>query len=315
MAGGLVLSSPNLATALLGFPYSTIDQVFVDSPIPMEYANQNPGNSNFCTQSTNPFSGSTNPFNGTIAGAESYTPDDIQRLQVQLYHELRFQVAQQEGHLLEFEPSHLSYAAPPLYQDVDSLISTIDTPVFNTSSVGIGESFETTEMRSMGYGFGIHGFDTPATSFSQPQAMLPGDGNSVTSKSSVSSSVAIPISVQAMLLLVSLPTSTSTYSALSPKSKKPVRRRQIKSRLRSGCWICRIKHLKCDETHPACQNCARSGIECDYSSDRPQWVNDKILRKQKLASISTKKKFASHACLLLLLIRRQLLRMNMGFRK
>ncbi|KAH8602690.1 fungal-specific transcription factor domain-containing protein [Bisporella sp. PMI_857] len=38
-----------------------------------------------------------------------------------------------------------------------------------------------------------------------------------------------------------------------------------KKRSRNGCWPCKNRKVKCDETHPTCQNCRRQGETCDYS--------------------------------------------------
>lgn len=69
------------------------------------------------------------------------------------------------------------------------------------------------------------------------------------------------------------------------KPKKHTRRRLL-PRSKEGCWICRIKHLKCDESKPSCSSCIKYGIACDYSPDKPGYVIDKNLRKEKLIEIS-----------------------------
>ncbi|KAL4908349.1 hypothetical protein BDW74DRAFT_175038 [Aspergillus multicolor] len=37
---------------------------------------------------------------------------------------------------------------------------------------------------------------------------------------------------------------------------------------RSGCRTCRVRHIKCDETPVACNNCTRTGRTCDYDLQR-----------------------------------------------
>ncbi|KAK6202408.1 UME6 C6 zinc finger URS1-binding protein-like protein [Scheffersomyces amazonensis] len=73
------------------------------------------------------------------------------------------------------------------------------------------------------------------------------------------------------------------------KPKKYTRRRLL-PRSKNGCWICRIKHLKCDEVRPNCSSCLKFGIHCDYSKDKPDYVTDKQLRKEKLEELSTVRK-------------------------
>lgn len=100
---------------------------------------------------------------------------------------------------------------------------------------------------------------------------------------------------------VSAPVLVATESSISALSQHPAeepknfpvkrhKRKQIMSRSKRGCWICRIKHLKCDEIKPICKNCNRFGIQCDYSEERPAYVLDKDLRRQKLDTVITKKR-------------------------
>ncbi|KAK9454579.1 hypothetical protein V1511DRAFT_398538 [Dipodascopsis uninucleata] len=51
-------------------------------------------------------------------------------------------------------------------------------------------------------------------------------------------------------------------------------------RSRNGCWTCRNRKIKCDETHPKCTPCKRLNIECDYSR-RLSYKDDtqRILKK------------------------------------
>ncbi|KAK4200239.1 fungal-specific transcription factor domain-containing protein, partial [Triangularia verruculosa] len=47
------------------------------------------------------------------------------------------------------------------------------------------------------------------------------------------------------------------------------------SRTRSsgGCWTCRLRRKKCDETRPVCEACDALGIDCLYSEEKPQWMD------------------------------------------
>ncbi|KAH7346477.1 hypothetical protein BKA65DRAFT_502535 [Rhexocercosporidium sp. MPI-PUGE-AT-0058] len=44
------------------------------------------------------------------------------------------------------------------------------------------------------------------------------------------------------------------------------RRPHRKSRL--GCKRCKVRRMKCDETHPICMNCSKHDLECDFSPSR-----------------------------------------------
>ncbi|RPA95731.1 hypothetical protein L873DRAFT_1812512 [Choiromyces venosus 120613-1] len=39
----------------------------------------------------------------------------------------------------------------------------------------------------------------------------------------------------------------------------------VPARSRKGCWTCRRRKVKCDETTPVCKHCARLGYTCDYT--------------------------------------------------
>ena len=72
--------------------------------------------------------------------------------------------------------------------------------------------------------------------------------------------------------------------------KKKYTRRRLLPRSKKGCWICRIKHLKCDEVRPSCGACVRFGLTCDYSPTKPDYVTDKELRQKKLSEITITRK-------------------------
>lgn len=81
----------------------------------------------------------------------------------------------------------------------------------------------------------------------------------------------------------------SSLSLQEPAVKKYTRK-NIMARSKKGCWICRIKHVKCDERKPSCHKCIRFDIECDYSPERPDYVTDREIRRKKLDSITSKKR-------------------------
>ncbi|EXF81310.1 hypothetical protein CFIO01_00972 [Colletotrichum fioriniae PJ7] len=58
-----------------------------------------------------------------------------------------------------------------------------------------------------------------------------------------------------------------------PKSSKSVSKTRtgLNPRSRSGCVTCKAKHLKCDETRPACQQCTRKGIKCGGFAQGLRW--------------------------------------------
>jgi hypothetical protein len=50
----------------------------------------------------------------------------------------------------------------------------------------------------------------------------------------------------------------------------------------AGCWICKLRRKKCDESRPTCGDCASLKIECQYGL-KPSWMDGGALQKQKAA--------------------------------
>ncbi|KAJ6131009.1 hypothetical protein N7523_001469 [Penicillium sp. IBT 18751x] len=51
----------------------------------------------------------------------------------------------------------------------------------------------------------------------------------------------------------------------------PKRKRVFSNRTKTGCMTCRRRKKKCDEQHPACNNCTRGGFLCEGYSTRTPW--------------------------------------------
>lgn len=51
----------------------------------------------------------------------------------------------------------------------------------------------------------------------------------------------------------------------------PKRKRVFSNRTKTGCLTCRRRKKKCDEQHPACNNCLRGGFLCEGYSSRSTW--------------------------------------------
>ncbi|KAF5682492.1 hypothetical protein FCIRC_4926 [Fusarium circinatum] len=68
-------------------------------------------------------------------------------------------------------------------------------------------------------------------------------------------------------------TSTSSSSASSLISGRPRRRpipRKGHTKSRRGCFNCKRRRVKCQETTPSCDNCDRLGLRCEYHLPSPQ---------------------------------------------
>ncbi|KAL0931141.1 C6 transcription factor [Colletotrichum truncatum] len=57
------------------------------------------------------------------------------------------------------------------------------------------------------------------------------------------------------------------------------------TRSTDGCWTCRLRRKKCDETPPVCQTCTSLGITCHGYGVRPSWMDRGPLEKEKAQSI------------------------------
>jgi hypothetical protein len=57
-------------------------------------------------------------------------------------------------------------------------------------------------------------------------------------------------------------------------------------RTNTGCWICRLRRLKCDEGAGSCIQCSRHGIVCEvYGKEKPPWKDGGPKEAEKLNSI------------------------------
>ena len=55
---------------------------------------------------------------------------------------------------------------------------------------------------------------------------------------------------------------------------------------RRGCWTCRIRHRRCDESVPNCEECRSRHITCHgYDLDAPEWISDDRLLQEELRRI------------------------------
>ncbi|RHZ66191.1 uncharacterized protein CDV56_100639 [Aspergillus thermomutatus] len=68
--------------------------------------------------------------------------------------------------------------------------------------------------------------------------------------------------------------SLPTFSQEQPQAAiqvAPKRKRVFSNRTKTGCMTCRRRKKKCDEQHPACNNCLRGGFLCEGYSSRSTW--------------------------------------------
>jgi hypothetical protein len=61
-----------------------------------------------------------------------------------------------------------------------------------------------------------------------------------------------------------------------------------------GCWICRLWRKKCDENRPSCSPCRTFGIDCNYDSARPEWIDGGAKQLEMSEFIKAQVKIGAH---------------------
>jgi hypothetical protein len=56
-------------------------------------------------------------------------------------------------------------------------------------------------------------------------------------------------------------------------------------RNRQGCWTCRLRKKKCDESRPQCSNCQSLSIPCYGFGPKPDWIGDGEKEREIIDSI------------------------------
>ncbi|KAI1622137.1 hypothetical protein EDD37DRAFT_507417 [Exophiala viscosa] len=56
------------------------------------------------------------------------------------------------------------------------------------------------------------------------------------------------------------------------RERSPTRLKRSHNKVRSGCLTCRRRRVKCDETHPHCQRCAKAGRFCEGYAQPKTWL-------------------------------------------
>ncbi|GLA40430.1 hypothetical protein AnigIFM63309_008263 [Aspergillus niger] len=56
---------------------------------------------------------------------------------------------------------------------------------------------------------------------------------------------------------------------------------KIPARSLNGCWTCRVRRKKCDETRPACTRCISLDLECHGYGPRPYWMDNGTLQNEQ----------------------------------
>lgn len=73
----------------------------------------------------------------------------------------------------------------------------------------------------------------------------------------------------------------------SPRNGANDRAGRTRTRTFTGCWTCRARHVKCDETHPTCMRCKTVKIDCEGYEVTPQWESSRTLKTSGNAADKT----------------------------
>lgn len=65
------------------------------------------------------------------------------------------------------------------------------------------------------------------------------------------------------------PSSVAERTRTWPARRRPIPRKGH-NKSRQGCFNCKRRRVKCQETLPACNHCIRSGLLCEYPSQQTQ---------------------------------------------
>ncbi|CAF3575187.1 hypothetical protein SNK03_000395 [Fusarium graminearum] len=60
--------------------------------------------------------------------------------------------------------------------------------------------------------------------------------------------------------------SSSEVAVQRPSAQKQRLERRGHTKSRRGCYNCKRRRIKCQETHPACGHCTKTGLKCEYPS-------------------------------------------------
>ncbi|KAF2478745.1 fungal-specific transcription factor domain-containing protein [Neohortaea acidophila] len=52
-----------------------------------------------------------------------------------------------------------------------------------------------------------------------------------------------------------------------------------------GCWTCRLRKKRCDESRPACSNCSSLQITCHFGDEKPAWMDGGAEQRAKADEI------------------------------
>jgi hypothetical protein len=67
-------------------------------------------------------------------------------------------------------------------------------------------------------------------------------------------------------------THRTTYNIMSPPQAKSPPSKSGVTRTRTGCWTCRARRKKCDETRPSCLACRSLNLQCEGYGVRLKWA-------------------------------------------
>ncbi|KAM0265972.1 hypothetical protein ACHAPA_007331 [Fusarium lateritium] len=95
------------------------------------------------------------------------------------------------------------------------------------------------------------------------------------------------------------PSSTSGSGgevAVRSSAQKQRLERKGHTKSRRGCYNCKRRRIKCQETHPACGHCTKTGLKCEYPST-PQIIHQEDIWTHEIPCIAQNHEYLMHAIL------------------
>jgi hypothetical protein len=81
-----------------------------------------------------------------------------------------------------------------------------------------------------------------------------------------------PVNSPSSALVSTTGTPSPDPAELSIKLRRRPIPRKGHTKSRRGCFNCKRRKVKCQESRPVCSNCTRVGLDCEYPDSRPrQW--------------------------------------------
>lgn len=95
-----------------------------------------------------------------------------------------------------------------------------------------------------------------------------------------------PISSPGSALASAAGTPSPDSAELSIRVRRKPIPRKGHTKSRRGCFNCKRRKVKCQESRPECSNCTRIGLDCEYPDSRPRQSQSPLTAAVESSSLS-----------------------------